>query len=121
MVDLALLAVQAGSCPAGDVVGEPVPDKSRRHKTSRGEPPRVGNVVQVKNNVSSEFSWDNRAENSSSNIANQALSACFSKLNFEGCTAEQMLSFTQRFCSAAMASKSTVSAAVSNNIFQTVH
>ncbi len=27
---LALLAVQAGSCPDGDVVGEPTPDESRR-------------------------------------------------------------------------------------------
>jgi hypothetical protein len=43
-VYLALLAEQAGSCPVGDVVGEPTPDKSRRHKRSRGKPPRVGNL-----------------------------------------------------------------------------
>ncbi len=47
VVDLALLAVQAGSRPDGDVVGEPTPDKSRRYKMPRGEPPRVRNVVQV--------------------------------------------------------------------------
>ncbi len=40
-VDLALLAVQAGFCPADDVVGEAAPDKPRRHKTLRGKPPRV--------------------------------------------------------------------------------
>jgi hypothetical protein len=40
-VDLALLAVLAGSRPVGDVVGEQAPDKSRRHKTPRGEPTRV--------------------------------------------------------------------------------
>ncbi len=49
-VDLALLAVQAGSCPVGDVVGKLAPDKFRRHKTPIGEPPRVGNV-QVQKNV----------------------------------------------------------------------
>jgi hypothetical protein len=47
VVDLALLAVQAGSRPVGDVVGEPTPDKSRRHKMPRGKPHRMGNVVQV--------------------------------------------------------------------------
>ncbi len=31
-VNLALLAEQAGSRPVGDVIGEPTPDKSRRHK-----------------------------------------------------------------------------------------
>jgi hypothetical protein len=46
-MDLALLAVQAGSCLAGDVVVEPASDKPRKHKTPRGNPPRVGNVVQV--------------------------------------------------------------------------
>jgi hypothetical protein len=61
-VYLALLAEQAGSCPVGDVVGEPAPDKSRRHKRSRGKPPRVGNV-QVQKNVFSEFCWDDGAEN----------------------------------------------------------
>jgi hypothetical protein len=40
-VDLALLAVLAGSRPVGDVIGEPAPDKSRRHKTPRGELTRV--------------------------------------------------------------------------------
>ncbi len=46
VVDLALLAVQAGSRPVGDV-GEPTPDESRRHKMLEGKPPRVGNVVQM--------------------------------------------------------------------------
>jgi hypothetical protein len=47
-VDLALLAVQAGFCPAGDVVGEAAaPDKPRRHKVPRGQPLRVGNAVQM--------------------------------------------------------------------------
>jgi hypothetical protein len=41
-VDLALLGVQAGSCPVGDIFGEPTPDKSRRHKMPRGEPLTVG-------------------------------------------------------------------------------
>jgi hypothetical protein len=40
-VDLALLAVLAGSRPVGDFVGGPAPDKSRRHKTPRGVPTRV--------------------------------------------------------------------------------
>ncbi len=34
-VDLVPLAVQAGSRSVGDVIGEPVPDKSRRHNTKR--------------------------------------------------------------------------------------
>jgi hypothetical protein len=34
-VDLALLAVQAGFCPASDIVGEAAPDNSRRHKAPR--------------------------------------------------------------------------------------
>jgi hypothetical protein len=37
VVDLALLAVQAG----GDVVGEPVKNESRRNKTLGGEHPRM--------------------------------------------------------------------------------
>ncbi len=45
-VDLALLAVQAGYRPVGDVIGKPAPDESKRHKTQRGKPPQVGNVVQ---------------------------------------------------------------------------
>ncbi len=35
-VDIAPLAVQAGFCPAGDVVGEAAPDKPRRQKAPRG-------------------------------------------------------------------------------------
>ncbi len=46
-VDLAPLAVQAGFCPAGDVIGEAVLDKPRRHKAPRGQPPRMGNAVQM--------------------------------------------------------------------------
>ncbi len=61
-VDLVPLAVQAGSRSVGDVIGEPVPDKSRRHKTPRGKPPIVGNVVQGQKNVFSEFCWDNGAK-----------------------------------------------------------
>jgi hypothetical protein len=55
VMDLALLAVQAGSCLAGDVVREPASDKPRKHKTPRGNHPRVGNVVQVQKNV---FFWN---------------------------------------------------------------
>ncbi len=64
-VDLALLTVQAGSRPVGDVVRDPAPDKHRRHKTLKSEPPRVGNVVQMQRNVFPKFCWDNGAENSS--------------------------------------------------------
>ncbi len=46
-VDLAPLAVQAGFCPAGDIVGEAVADKPRRHKVPRGQPPRVGNTAKM--------------------------------------------------------------------------
>ncbi len=46
-VDLALLAVQAGFCPAGDIVGEAAPGNSRRYKASRGQLPRMGNAVQL--------------------------------------------------------------------------
>jgi hypothetical protein len=83
-MDLALLAVQAGSCPAGDDIGEVTPDKPRRHNAPRGRPPRVGNVVQVKKNVFSEFCWDDGMKNSSGNIVNQALSACLLESKFEG-------------------------------------
>jgi hypothetical protein len=55
-VDLAPLAVQAGFCPANDVVGEAAPDKPRRHKALIGQPPRVGNAVQMHKNVFSKFS-----------------------------------------------------------------
>jgi hypothetical protein len=68
-MDLALLAMQAGSCPAGDVVGEAAPDKPRRHKTLSGKPPRVGNVVQVLKHFFLEFCLDDGAKNSSGNIA----------------------------------------------------
>ncbi len=48
VVDLAPLAVQAWFCPASDVVGEAAPDKPRRNKAPRGQPPsRVGNAVQM--------------------------------------------------------------------------
>ena len=50
-VDLALLAVQAGFCLAGEVVGEAAPDKPRRHMALRGQPPRMGNVVQLQKYV----------------------------------------------------------------------
>jgi hypothetical protein len=61
-VDLALLAVQTGSRPVGDVVGEPAPDEYRRHKKPGGDPPRVGIVVQMQKNVFSEFRWHNGQE-----------------------------------------------------------
>jgi hypothetical protein len=83
-LDLALLAVQAGFCPAGGVVGEAASDKPRRHKVPRGQPPRVGNTVQMQKNVFSEFSWDNWTKNSCGNIANKALSARLSESKFEG-------------------------------------
>ncbi len=83
-VDLAPLAVQAGFCPAGDLGGEAAPDKPRRHKAPRGQPPRVGNAVKMPENVFSEFCWDNGMKNSRGNIANQALSACLSESQFEG-------------------------------------
>jgi hypothetical protein len=34
-VDPALLAVLAGFCPAGDVIGKTTPEKPRRHKVLR--------------------------------------------------------------------------------------
>jgi hypothetical protein len=40
-MDISLFAVQAGSSPVGDVVGEPTPNKSRRNKMPGGEPPRM--------------------------------------------------------------------------------
>ncbi len=51
VVNLALLAVQAGFCPAGDVAGEAAPDKPRRHKAPRGQPPRMGNAVQMQKSI----------------------------------------------------------------------
>ncbi len=83
-VDLAPLAVQSGFCPAGDVIGEAAPDKPRRHKAPRGQPPRVGNAVQMQKNVSSDIYWDDGTKNSCGNIFNQALSACLSESKFEG-------------------------------------
>ncbi len=53
------------NCTLGDVIGKPSPDESRRHKTPGGEPPGVGNVVQMQKNVFSEFCWVNGADNSS--------------------------------------------------------
>jgi hypothetical protein len=46
-VDLASLAMEAGFYPAGDVVDEAAPDKPRRHRAQRGQPPRMGNAVQM--------------------------------------------------------------------------
>jgi hypothetical protein len=45
------LAVQAGFCPPGDIVGKAVRDKPRRHKAPKGQLPRVGNAVQMQKNV----------------------------------------------------------------------
>ncbi len=83
-IDLALLAVHAGFCPAGDVVGKAVPDKPRRHKAPRGQPPRIGYVAQMPKNVFSEFCWDDGTKNSFGNIANQTLSTCLSESKLEG-------------------------------------
>ncbi len=43
-MNLGLLAVEAGSQPSSDVVGEPSPDKPRRYHTPGGKPPRMWNV-----------------------------------------------------------------------------
>ncbi len=83
-VDLDLLAVQAGFCPAGDVIGEVVPVKPRRHKALRGQPHRVGKAVQMKKKKFPEFCWDNGTKKFRGNIANQAFSACLSESKFEG-------------------------------------
>jgi hypothetical protein len=72
VVDLAPPAVRAGFCPAGDIVGDAAQDKRRRHKAPGGQPPRVGNVMQMQKNVFLEFCWDNGMKNSCQNIANQA-------------------------------------------------
>ncbi len=37
VMDLELLAVQAGLGPGGDIIGEAVPDKSRRNNKPGGE------------------------------------------------------------------------------------
>jgi hypothetical protein len=62
-LDLALLAEQAGSCPGVDIIGEPVPNKSRRNKMPGGEPPR--DIVQMQKYVFFKFCWDNGVENAS--------------------------------------------------------
>jgi hypothetical protein len=41
VVNLGLLAAEAVTHPGSDVIGEPSPDKSRRHHTLGGEPPRM--------------------------------------------------------------------------------
>jgi hypothetical protein len=48
--------------------------------------------------VFSKIFWNNWTENVSGDVANQALSACLSKGNFEGCTGEQAM----RFCAAIL-------------------
>ncbi len=83
-VDLAPLAMQAGFCPAGDIIGKAAPDKPRRHKARRGQSPWMGNAVQMQKNAYSEFCWDDGAKKSRGNIANQVLSTCLLESKFEG-------------------------------------
>jgi hypothetical protein len=83
-MDLALLAVQAGFCPAGDVVGKASIDKPRGHKTPRGQPPRMGNAVHMQKYIFLQFCRDDETKNFRGNIPNQALSACLSESKFEG-------------------------------------
>jgi hypothetical protein len=66
------------------ILGKTVPHISRRNKPLGGKPPRVGNVMQVKKNVSSEFLWHNWSRNAHGYVANQALSTCLVKNNGEG-------------------------------------
>ncbi len=46
-MNLALLAAEARSRPCRDVIGQTVPDESRRDKATGGKPPGMRNVVQV--------------------------------------------------------------------------
>jgi hypothetical protein len=49
-VGLALLAVQAGSCPVGDVIEEPAPNKSEETRCREASLP--GKVVQMQKDFS---------------------------------------------------------------------
>jgi hypothetical protein len=55
-VNLALLAVQAGLGPGCHILGQTMPEISRRNKPPVGEPSRVGNVVHVKKMSFQNFS-----------------------------------------------------------------
>jgi hypothetical protein len=94
VVNLSLLAVQAGLGPGCPVLGKTVPDKSRRrNKPPGGKPLRVGNVVQVEKNVFLKFFWRHWAKNARGDVTKQVLSTCLAKSNGEGCTAEKLLRF----------------------------
>jgi hypothetical protein len=64
VMDLGLLAVQAGLGPGGDIVGEAVPDKSRRNKYAGRRVPGWKILCKLKN-VCSKLDWFNWAENAS--------------------------------------------------------
>ncbi len=82
-VGLGLLTVEAGSCLGVNVAGKAAPNKPRRNHTPGGEPPRVSNVLLVLKNIFSELFSNNWAKNTCGDVANQALSACLLKRNFE--------------------------------------
>ncbi len=69
-MNLALLAVQDGLDPGCYILGKTVLDISRRHKLPGGKPPRVGNVVQVKKKVFSEFFRYHWLENTCGYVTN---------------------------------------------------
>ncbi len=109
-VDLAPLAGQTPAGPGGDVAGKTAPHKSRRNNTTGGKPPRVINIVKVGKNILSKFEGGDWAKSASGNVTSQALSTCLAECQFERCAASKRCVSGQRFCSAAISSKSTGSA-----------
>jgi hypothetical protein len=70
----------------------------------------MSNIVKMIKNVFSEFEWDDWAKIACGNISSQALSACLAESQFRGVPPSKRCVSGQRFCSAAISSKSTGSA-----------
>jgi hypothetical protein len=77
-----------------------------------GEPPGVSNILKMIKNVFSEFEGNNWVKIACGNISSLALSACLAESRFKGYVQPSKLCVSgQQFCSVAISSKSTGSAA----------
>ncbi len=110
-VNLAPLAGQTPAGPGGDVAGKTAPHESGRNNTTGGEPPGVSNIVEMGKNIFAKFEGDNWAESASGNVTGQALAPVWRNANLRDVPPSKRRFSGQRFCSAAISSKSTGSAA----------
>ncbi len=78
-VDLAQLAGQTPTGPAGDIAEKTTPHKPRWNNTTGGEPPGVSNIVKMVKNAFSEFEGNIWAKIACGNISSQELNTCLAE------------------------------------------